>query len=200
MRFILALVLSLSVVSSAAAQLPMGGGTGKTFRFGLSGGVSVPVNDIEATWDNGWNAQAFLLFHFPALPFTVKGAINFQRFDQKFEISTPGVELNGSTNMYSGLGNVNMTILKLGPLRPYLTAGLGGYYLDTTVNTADSTQSDSQFKFGINGGAGVGFDIGKVTGFLEGRIDNIYTDQGFSESVENPSSISVVPVSFGIIF
>ena len=200
MRYVLVLLLCLGTVSAAEAQLPMGDTAGKMFRFGISGGVTVPVNDIEATWESGWNAQAFMLVHVPVLPFNVKAAVNFQRFDQKFEASAPGLEMNGSTNMYSGLGNMQMTILHLGPIRPYLTAGLGGYYLDTSVETPDSTISDSQFKFGVNGGAGLGFNLGKITGFVEGRIDNIFTEEGFSESVTDPSSISVVPVTFGIIF
>ena len=200
MRSVLVLLCSLVMVSTARAQLPMNAAPGKMVRFGLSGGVTVPVNDIESSWNNGWNAQVFALVHLPMLPFNAKAALNFSRFDQKFETSVPGLEMDGSTNMYSGLGNMQMTILNLGIIRPYITAGLGGYYIDTTIDSADSTSSDTQFKFGINGGAGIGFSLGKLTGFVEGRIDNIYTDEGFSESAKNPSSISVVPVTFGLIF
>jgi opacity protein-like surface antigen len=89
-------------------------------------------------------------------------------------------------------------MFKAGPIRPYIIAGLGLYNLKTDPTGVPNVSSKSDTRFGINGGGGVLLRLGQtLSGYVEGRIDNVYTDTG---GFVNASQVQVVPVTFGIVF
>jgi opacity protein-like surface antigen len=98
----------------------------------------------------------------------------------------------GTNQVVSGLANARMNLMR-GPIEPYITAGLGGYNVTTDPTGASSTSS---LKFGINGGAGLAVRVSKISLYLEGRIDNVYTDKGAIDS----KTVQLVPVTFGISY
>jgi hypothetical protein len=66
------------------------------------------------------------------------------------------------------------------------------------VTGVPNTSSTSDTRFGVNGGGGVLFKFGRaVSAYVEGRIDNVYTDTG---GFINTSQVQVVPVTFGVVF
>ena len=105
---------------------------------------------------------------------------------------------SGHGSILSGLGNVTLG-MSVGPIRPYVLAGLGAFNTKATVSGAGSA---STTKFGIDGGAGVEFKLGSFSGFLEGKVQDIFTDQGFSSAVGSAKSFKtlVIPVTFGVVF
>jgi opacity protein-like surface antigen len=193
-RLVLAVALALSAPALAHAQRSMALESPRTIRFGVGGGISVPTGDFEEVYDQGYNAQAFLLIRPPGLPLSFRVTGTYNRFDQSPEV-TSGFERDGYSQIAGALGNVTLH-LPLGPVSPYVIAGLGALNFKSVVETASGDVDQSKTEFAINGGAGLAFRVFGADAFLEGRVANVYTDEGFIDT----KSIAYVPVTFGIIF
>ena len=88
-------------------------------------------------------------------------------------------------------------MIPFGPIRPYVTAGLGAFRISDDLQNASSTAPPtSAIKFGIDGGAGVRIKFGRLEAFVEGKVQNVYTDQG----AINTKTITSIPVTFGVLF
>lgn len=81
-----------------------------------------------------------------------------------------------------------------GPLRPYITAGVGAFHIRSALSGQATT---SQMKFGVNGGAGLTLKLGPISAFVEGDVQNVYTSEG---GLIDTKTIQAVPVSFGLLF
>lgn len=192
MRFRLRLCIALATMS-LLASVPAWA-IERPVQFGFGGGMSVPVSDAKDAMKNGFHGQAMVKWKMPMMPLGFRGTLGYQRMDLKS--LSPG--LDGTGSILSGLGNVTLG-MSVGPLRPYVLAGLGAYNTKTDVSGAGSA---SQTKFGVDGGAGVEFKLFAVSGFLEGKLENIFTDEGFSSSLGSAEAFStrIVPVTFGVYF
>jgi opacity protein-like surface antigen len=190
-RTICAVAVLAALVSTS---LPASAQLGLAQRFvtvGVGGGMSVPVNDAGEAFKNGFHMQGFARLHMPSLPVMPRFDLNYSKmsFDES-QLAVPG-----TSQILAGLANLQMTVLPLGPIRPYIIAGVGAYNVKTKTEGVSPT-SLSQTEFGINGGAGVGFHLGKLNGFVEGRVDNVFTEKGAIDQKD----IQVVPVTFGLTF
>ena len=182
------LVVLVSSPMTASAQL----GVAKHFvTAGVGGGMSVPVSNAGDAFKNGFNLQGFARLNVPKLPVMPRFDLNFSRFD----LDDTQIGVPGTSQIIAGLANLQLSVLPLGPVRPYVIAGLGAYNLNMkTEGTSPTSFSDT--RFGINGGAGVALQFGKINGYVEGRVDNVYTEKGMIDSQQ----IQVVPVTFGLTF
>ena len=192
-------------VATAAAQRPyeMESGSTRPISVGLGGGVSVPVSDYKKSFDNGFNGQGFIRFNLPGLPIAPRIDFSLQRLDMKdIETGVPGVgTVDGYNQILGGLANLTYG-LSAGPIRPYILAGVGVYNLkfqQESEDAAGAEQSFSETKFGVNGGAGITFRLGRIAAYLEGRVDNVWTSDN-QDIDENLKSIRVIPITFGIVF
>ena len=186
-----AVAVLVALVSSpmvASAQL------GLAHHFvtvGVGGGMSVPVSDAGDAFKNGFNVQGFARLNVPKLPVFPRFDLNFSRF--KFDDAQLGVP--GTSQILAGLANLQLSVLPLGPVQPYIIAGVGAYNLKTTTEGI-TPSSVSNMEFGINGGAGVALRFGRINGFVEGRVENVFTEKGMIDTQQ----IQVVPVTFGLTF
>lgn len=178
-----ALALSL-VASSASAQRRQ-----PILSIGFGGGTIVPVGKAKDDFKSGYTGQGFLLVHLGPLP-ALRFNLAFQRFDYKDVLGLPSAH----ANVVAGTGGLQISLLP-GPVRPYITAGLGAFSVNSVVDSASHT-STSKVHFGIDGGAGLAVSIGRVSVFTEGRVQNIYTND---TGVINRKSITQVPITFGIL-
>jgi opacity protein-like surface antigen len=182
------LVVLVSSPLAASAQV----GLAKHFvTVGVGGGMSVPVSNAGDAFQNGFNLQGFARLNVPKLPVMPRFDLNFSRFD----LDATQIGVPGTSQILSALANLQFNVLPLGPVRPYVIAGLGAYSLKTETEGI-SPASVSNVRFGINGGAGVTLHLGMINGYVEGRIDNIYTEKG----VIDTNQIQLVPVTFGLTF
>jgi opacity protein-like surface antigen len=187
--------LGAAIAASAHAE-PSGMESTRTVSFGLGGGVSVPVSDAKDAFNNGFSGQGFVRFNLKGMQFAPRLDFTFSKFDlSSAKLATPGA--SGTGQMFAGLANLQM-MFSAGPIRPYLIAGLGVYNIKTDPTGVPNVSSTTDTRFGINGGGGVLLKLGHtLSGYVEGRIDNVYTDTG---GFINTSQIQVVPVTFGVVF
>src|SRR5881396_1159166 len=188
-------------VSAVAAAVLLAGGSvpasamlPKPFQIGFGGGVSVPVSDAKDALKTGWHGTGILRLNMPGLPVDLRGAFSYSRF--KLDPASAGAD--GTGRLLSGLANVSYSLPFPGPLKPYITAGLGAFNLKASPDSPGATSTGSTTKFGIDGGVGVQFGLMGVHGFIEGKMQNIYTDQGFSSAVTKDINTQIIPVTFGI--
>jgi opacity protein-like surface antigen len=180
-----------ALVSSPMAASAQVGLAEKFFTVGVGGGMSVPVSDAGDVFKSGMHMQGFARLKVPSLPVMPRFDLNYSRLN--FDEAKVGVP--GTSQILSGLANLQLSVLPLGPVKPYIIAGLGAYNLKTKTDGVSPT-SVSQTKFGINGGAGLALHLGKLSGFVEGRVDNVFTEKGMIDTQQ----IQVVPVTFGLTF
>jgi opacity protein-like surface antigen len=196
LRTLFAVLVSVLVfASTASAQIP--GPAGKMVQFGLGGGVSVPVGNAQDALKEGFHVRGFMKVHPPALPFSLRGALGYQKFG--LDASQLPVGTEGSGNILSGLGGISLG-KSVGPLRPYVTASLGAFRVESKVDQNGNETSEHETKFGIDAGMGLEFKLMSLKGFMEARLENVYTDQGFNSSLLQSTSTQVVPVTFGLMF
>lgn len=176
-------VLSLTIATGARAQKQ------HILSIGFGGGTVVPVGDAKDYFKSGVTGQGFLLVHLGPLP-ALRFNLAFQRLDYKQVLGLP----DGHANILSGTGGLQISLLP-GPVRPYLTAGVGAFDV-RSVSDSTTGQTTSKVHFGIDGGAGLAVSIGRVSAFAEGRVQNIYTND---TGVINRKSITQVPVTFGLL-
>ena len=194
------LVLSVAVLGAAVAVSayaePSGMESTRAVSFGLGGGVSVPVSDAKDAFKNGFSGQGFVRFNLKGLQFAPRLDFTFSSFDlSSAKLATPGA--SGTGQLFAGLANLQV-MFNVGPVRPYVIAGVGVYNVKTDVTGVPNTSSSTDTRFGVNGGGGVLLKLGHaVSAYIEGRIDNVYTDTG---GFLNTSQIQVVPVTFGVVF
>ncbi len=183
-----ALLLALAAtfsVSSAGAQrrTPL-------LSIGFGGGVTVPTGNAKDAYRSGVNGQGFLLVRLGPLP-ALRFNLAYQKFDYKQALGLG----DAYTNILSGTGGLSINLLP-GPVRPYITAGLGAFDVRSVSDSTTGGQTTSKVHFGIDGGAGLAISFGRVSAFAEGRVQNIYTNDG---GVANAKSIQAIPVTFGIL-
>ncbi|MFI5372190.1 MAG: outer membrane protein [Candidatus Eisenbacteria bacterium] len=195
-------VVSVLLAAPAFAQGYNPGAPGtKMWTFGVGGGVAVPVNDAKDALKNGFNGLAYARVRVPIVGMSLGVNVSFQRLDLKdATVSTGGsgtpTTVTGSTDVLGGLGDLRYDLMQ-GAIHPYITLGLGVYNLKTDYSATGLSGSESGTHFGVNGGAGLAIRFGAISGYVQGRIDNVYTDTG---GVVDTKSIQVIPVTVGLEF
>jgi opacity protein-like surface antigen len=200
-KFVRLVLVPLVILSlSAVAQAQMGGtadmGSNRIVSIGIGGGVSVPVSNAGDAFETGFNGQGFVRFNLHQLPIQPRVDFTFSKFDVKdVTLQTPGA--SGTGQIFAGIANVQYSFMHSGLLRPYIVAGLGAYNTKTDISGVPNVSGSSSTDFGINAGLGAVFKLGSaVSGYIEGRIDNVYSSKGMIDA----DQVQVVPVTFGIVF
>jgi hypothetical protein len=158
---------------------------------GFAGGVVVPTADARNALKNGVQGEGFLLLNLGGFPLRLN--LGYQHFDLAQALAAGQ---SASSSIVGGVAGTQIDLVR-GPVRPYLLAGIGGFNVANLVNEANApSASTSQFNFGLDGGAGLAVSVGRLSAFVEGRVQNIYTRHGAT----NLRSIQSVPVSFGVLF
>jgi opacity protein-like surface antigen len=199
----LAVTLALTFAGRTAAAQGLAPSS-RLVSFGLGGGVTVPVDDAKHAFDNGVNGHGFVRLNLPLLPIQPRVDFSFQKMDIKDvsfvdpTLGAGGTYTEGEQRILSGLAQAQLSLIKAGPVQPYLVVGVGFANLNTKLegDPAAGNISENTTKLAINGGAGVNLKLGPLSGFIEGRLDNIVND---GELVDF-QSVKVVPVSVGLVF
>jgi hypothetical protein len=171
----IAAILSISTVAQAQDA--------KGARFGISGGLTVPIGSLGDGYGSGFNLQGHATIKPSSFPLDLRGDAGFWTNSGK-TVRVGGISgSNPSLTLFTVNGNVvyNFEGAKDATFVPYVLGGAGIY----TGNRSFGTH------FGINGGGGVTFKLAGFDAFVEGRLHNVFGDGG---------SARLIPVSFGIMF
>lgn len=168
--------------------LPCGVGAQTSFKLGVSGGATIPLGVFSNLNKSGYNFGAHAIVTSPFFPQDFKLEVQHNRL--KLKNSTANTMVTSATlNLEWSPGPARATIA------PYISAGLGGYYVKTALRaTPTTTQFDNVTKFGLNAGGGVRIAIAGFNTFLDARWHRIKSARFIS------SSIAYVPISFGVTF
>ena len=198
---------ALTAAPAASAQMRMGSqGPGRPISFAFGGGASVPIGTYKDALKAGWNGQGSLIFNFAGFPLALRADLNYNKFTFKEDLPFTGGSTGPITTtdditqqIVGGLANITIPI-NMGPISPYITAGLAGFNIKTTLsNAASGVEDDSDTKFAVNGGAGLSMRLLGASAFIEAKINNVYTDKKFISNKEL-KALQFVPVTFGFVF
>ena len=204
---IVALSLVALTATSADAQFHTNQqGSRRPVSIAFGGGASVPVGNYKDVLKSGWNGQGSLIFNLPGVPIALRADLNYNKFT--FENNLPFSTGGGSTvattdditqQIFGGLANITIPF-NMGPISPYVTAGLAGFNIKTKLGDAfPGAEDESDTKFAVNGGAGLSMRLMGVSAFIEAKINNVYTDKRLISNKEL-KDLQFIPVTFGFVF
>jgi opacity protein-like surface antigen len=188
-----AAVLGLSIFASAkvSAQATSEMANKSPIQFGVLGGASFPVSDYKDFVKTGWNAGAFVNFGVANWPVGIRIDGQWNQFAAKGIDNVHLRDIHGTADAVFNVGSGKAA-------KFYLLAGVGVYNLKPTGDGTDNI--DSQTKFGLNGGAGIKFNVGSLSPFVEARYHYVFLDgNNFDNNGSNPK-FQFVPVSIGLSF
>jgi len=210
---------AIAGVILAAGSVPLSAQVmvSRPVRFGVAGGATVPVSDMSDVSETGWHAGALVEAGVPLFPWglrvdamwnqlgkkeTVAGTVKNRLIDGTLNVTYSFGGLS-TTKFYliGGMGVYNLkTELEDQPI--FLAVADRRSASDDALAAREiappsrqivdfGEQSHSQTKFGLNGGAGLRFQLTGFSTFIEARWHTIFTEG---------SNAQVVPISVGITF
>jgi opacity protein-like surface antigen len=184
-------ILGLTAITSSSA-LAQAAAPSRPVQFGVMGGVSIPVSDFSDGAKTGWNAGALLNFGMANSPLGFRVDGQWHEFKAKGDIGAKFRVIDGTADVVFNFGGVS-------PLKVYLIGGGGVYNFHTSFDDS-SLSSDSETKFGLNGGAGVKFQLGSLATFVEGRYHYVFLHGSDFENNSSNPKLQMIPISVGITF
>lgn len=149
--------------------------TSTTYTFGVSAGLAVPTGDLSNFTSSGYNVGVAVGMHQALTPLSLKIEGSFTELpwkDNIFNNDTKhrifGIALNGLFNLGTPSANGGL----------YLTAGAGYYGTNDSDNGGDTNRD---WNFGLNGGAGYYLPLSGFSVVFEGKYTHIFSDpsQGY---------------------
>lgn len=168
------LALALGLLSTPALHGQRAQPT-EGIRFGLGGGIIVPIGDFADFDESGWNLLGVIQLPIAHSPIHL-------RFDALYGATSHKVG-SGSTKLFGATADLLYHVGdRAASVRPYVLGGLGFY-------NVSNGSSATKFTFGLGGG--ILFGIGDMHAFLEGRYMSVQT---------SGSSLTFVPITLGLMF
>jgi hypothetical protein len=187
-------------------------------RFGVAGGATVPVSDMSDISKTGWNAGVLLEAGVPLFPWGLRVDAMWNQLGEK-ETDAGTFKnriIDGTVNATYSFGGLATTKFYLiGGVGIYnMKTELTDRPVFTTASTVNESQrgtsrdvrqiapptrqivdfdddSNTRTKFGLNGGAGLRFQLTGFSTFIEARWHTIFTEG---------SNAQFVPITVGITF
>ena len=174
-RFLVAaagLALSAAVAAPASAQATE---DLRTVRFGVQGGLSMPMGDFGDFAGTGYTIGGLLDARPASLPFGIRFNVDYHNWG--------GEDLFEDTdfNVLSGTAAAMFTVPTTGGISPYVLGGIGMYRFGC------GDDCDSSTDFGFNLGGGLNFNLGTMDTFAEVRY-------------HSADDTNFLPIVFGIRF
>jgi hypothetical protein len=172
----LALALLLLIPAGLSAQ--------ERITIGFGGGATFPAASTADNFATGWNALGNVQYTRARTPFGGEFGIAYHEMDlqggafgkQKILALTTALLVSFPTDPRSK-----------SRLRFNLAAGIGGYLHEVELNG----NSDTNYPFGVNGGAGIDLYMNKrrtAAIFLDARYHHIFASK----------DVDMVPITFGL--
>jgi opacity protein-like surface antigen len=165
-------IVTLLALAVPTLTLPVQAQLPEPFKISLGTGIGLPLGRFDDGFKLGWHGSAAASYALPLSPVAFQVEGGFSRFND----DQAGTNLKqnllygtGAVVFYIGLPGVR-TVL------PYLIGGGGIYYVDPAGR--DGAGLESRTQFGVNVGAGLEFDVGRMNVFLESRFHDVFDGLG----------------------
>lgn len=153
------------------------GGTAQSARFGLGGGLTVPLSEYKNTNSTGWHVLGKVDITIPMSPVGV-------RVDGMYGQTSEKSPLTGNTKLAGGTADLLWHIPTTVPgLKPYILGGAGVF----NVNPGGGSTT----KFAWDAGLGTSIGVGPIHAFAEARYISVHL---------TPTHLKFVPVTAGLSF
>jgi opacity protein-like surface antigen len=181
------LLMALAAAAVPALAATASAQSAKPVSLGISAGAAIPMGDFADFYTTGYNGTVSLGLRSVGSPIGLRIDGMYNRLSVKDDatITLPGFGFVESAAIASANANLVYNLPGTG-MTPYLIGG-GGVY--STKLHGDNFDTDSENKFGINGGLGAAFPLSGFNAFIEARLHHIFSDG---------SSTQFIPVTFGI--
>jgi len=181
--------LAIAAVAMAAFTTTASAQSSKGLSIGISGGAAIPAGDFADLYTTGYNGTASIMMKSVGSPIGLRIDGMYNRLSVKDDalIVLPGQGEIESASIASANANLVYSLPGTG-ITPYLIGGGGIYQFKVH---GDNFSTDSENKFGINGGIGAAFPLSGFNTFIEARLHHVMTDN---------ESTQFIPVTFGISF
>lgn len=193
-----AAVLGFTILASATAAAQDNTsevGAKSPIQFGILGGVSIPTSGFKDIVNTGWHAGALVNFGFANSPVGLRIDGQWHQFGVK---GLSGVHLRDLHGTADAVFNVGSSP----DVKFYLLAGAGVYNFKTTgtFDGTDFSSAGSSTKFGLNGGAGVKFNVGSLSPFVEARYHYVFLNGSDIQNNSSNPKFQMIPISVGLTF
>lgn len=168
-------------VAALACLAGVGSVSAQGVRFGLGGGLLMPMGDYNTADKPGFIFGAGVVFPVGTAPVSVRVEGTFS------QTSHDGID--GNTRIIGGMASLVYAFTAGGSVTPYVLGGIGYYNGKVTVPSINF--DDSESKVGFGGGAGLRFPMGSASLFAEARYINIAT---------SGSATTFLPIIVGVSF
>ncbi|PEN09163.1 hypothetical protein CRI93_00055 [Longimonas halophila] len=209
---VIAVLISFGLASviagpSAYAQSPS---PGSAVEVGLAAGAAFPQAnrlgnvDVAGGTNTGFTVAGSVQARLLDLPLRFRLEAQYTRLglsdERRVQVGGAApVVADGTASMLNGTGNFILAAPTGSRLRPYLIGGLGIYRLSSTINittsdgraVANGAPSESETRFGLNGGAGLELPTGSMRTFVEARFHGVLTED---------DRANFIPVVIGVRF
>lgn len=165
------LTLAAAAAAPAAAQ---SAADARAVRFGVQGGISMPMGDFGDAANVGFIIGGLADWKPATLPVGLRFNVDYQRW---------GGEADLSFSSISGTADAMFMIPTESAIAPYVLGGVGMYRSDCSGNPLCEGSTD----FGFNVGGGLNFNVGTLDTFAELRFHSV-------------DDVEFVPIVFGIRF
>jgi hypothetical protein len=186
-------LLGLGLVLAFASGAPTA--TAAPVQIYLGGGATIPIDDAEQVFETGWNLRGHVQTEILGPLFRLRGTVAYDELGLQFP---EGDTSTGDASFASGMGGLTIGPW-LGPIRPYAGLDLGAIFvtIEQQLETGGSVKAD-EVKFGVAGALGAEVKLGAIGLFVEGRLQDIFTEEGFNPAAIQLEDTQLVPVTFGI--
>jgi opacity protein-like surface antigen len=190
-RMVVVAVAGLAIVPAFASAQGTGGA--RRFKVGVAAGATVPLGDFGDGAKTGFHVGGLIDYDMLNSPLSLRGEVTWHRNDVKDDvINAIGID-DANTTILAFTGNV---LYRFGmqpgaQMVPYLIGGAGVYNNKATFEVNGESDSDSDTKFGLNGGIGIRIPLAGFTTNIEARYHTVFTED---------SNANFIPLSVSIIF
>jgi len=179
----------LLAVFAVTCLVAVGNLSAQGVRFGVGGGLVLPMGDYKDADKLGWlvGADATYWLTGAAIGIRLEGS-----YSQTSHKDFGGSPVDGNSKIIGGMADIVYAFgTQADQIRPYVLGGVGLYNLKVTVPSVSFDTSVT--KVGFGGGAGIAFKVGtgSTRVFVEAKYVNVSTEGG---------STTFLPIRAGLRF
>ena len=169
-RLVASLLGAVLVASSPLAAQTHGDGP---VHVGITGGISLPGGEVGEVTNTGWNAGALVSVGALDAPLRFRIDGQWNQFNGKPQVAGDRPTEYDDFRVIDATANALYSFPSTSTASFYVLAGAGIYAEKSTRRIGTSTTAETATRGGVNAGAGVRFQLSRVSAFVELRYHYI---------------------------